>query len=232
VTPTYYDMPGIIAVLGWPYLVFAFLVGSIPFGLIVGRLFYKRDIRAGGSGNIGAANALRTLGTGAGIAVLLLDALKGIVAVEVAGWLLLRIPLQMPFGTGLFTFGYPGKAYDLMPLAGLAAVYGHCYTPWLRLKGGKGVATFLGATLALSWPAALAFAFVWLLVVIPTGFASVGSIAGVVIAGVVLIATGAHYGASGFLYAFLCAFIVIVKHRENIARLSAGTENRLQLLKR
>ncbi len=231
-TPTFFNMPGIIAVLGWPYVAFAFLVGSIPFGVIVGRAFFKRDIRAAGSGNIGAANALRTLGTGAGLAVLVLDALKGVVAVEVAAWLLLRIPLQMPFGSGEFTMGYPHQAYDLMPVAGLAAVYGHCYTPWLRLRGGKGVATYLGATLVLSWPAGIAFALVWLLVVIPTGFASAASIAGVIVAGVVLVATGAHYGASGLLYAFLCAFVIVLKHRENIVRLSAGTENRLQLLKR
>ena len=231
-TPTFYNIPGIVAVLGWPYLLFAFLVGSIPFGVLVSRAFFKRDIRTSGSGNIGAANALRTLGTGAGIAVLVLDALKGAVAVVVAGWLLLRIPLQIPYQGGEFTMGYPHQAYDLMPLAGLAAVYGHCYTPWLRLKGGKGVATFLGATLVLSWPAGVAFAVVWLLVVLPTGFASVGSMLGVVAAGAVLVATSPQYGASGFLYAFLCAFIVILKHRENIARLTAGTENRLPLLRR
>lgn len=231
-SPTFYNMPGVITVLGWPYVLFGFLVGSIPFGLIVSRVFFKRDIRASGSGNIGAANALRTLGKSAGAAVLLLDALKGIVAVEVAAWLLLRIPLQMPLGGGEFTMGYPGKAFDLMPIAGIAAVYGHCYTPWLRLRGGKGVATFLGATFALSWPAGLAFVATWLIVVLPTGFASVGSIVGVIVAGLALVATSHEYGASGIVYAFLCAFIVILKHRENIGRLAAGTENRLPLLRR
>ncbi len=231
-TPTYYNMPLIVAALGWPYVLFAFLVGSIPFGLLVGRAFYKRDIRAAGSGNIGAANALRTLGPRAGAAVLLLDALKGVVAVEVAAWLLLRVPLALPLGGGEFTIGYPGRAFDLMPIAGIAAIYGHCYTPWLRLRGGKGVATFLGATLILSWPAALAFAAIWLLVVLPTGLASLGSMLAVVGAGLVLVATSPEYGASGFLYAVLCAFIVILKHRENIARMSAGTENRLRLLRR
>jgi glycerol-3-phosphate acyltransferase PlsY len=232
VTPTFYNMPGIIAVLGWPYVVFAFLVGSIPFGLIVSRVFFKRDLRTSGSGNIGAANALRTLGRAGGIAVLLLDALKGVVAVEVAAYLVLRVPLRMPFGGGEFTMGYPGRAFDLMPVAGLAAVYGHCYTPWLRLRGGKGVATYLGATFALSWPAGLAFACVWLAIVLPTGFASIGSIVGVVISGLVLVFVDREYGASGLLYAFLCAFIVIVKHRENLVRLASGTENRLQLLRR
>jgi len=232
VTTSFYNMPGIVAVLGWPYVLFAFLVGSIPFGLFVSRVFFKRDIRSVGSGNIGAANALRTLGRTAGAAVLLLDALKGIVAVEVAAWLLLRIPLAVPIPGGVFTIGYPGKAYDLMPLAGAAAVFGHCYTPWLRLRGGKGVATFLGATFALAWPAGLAFVAVWLLIVLPTGFASLGSIAGVIVAGLVLVATNHEYGASGLLYAFVCAFVVIVKHRENIGRLASGNENRLQLLKR
>jgi glycerol-3-phosphate acyltransferase PlsY len=230
VIPTFYNMPGIIAVLGWPYVLFSFLVGSIPFGLLVSRVFFKRDLRASGSGNIGAANALRTLGRGAGIAVLLLDALKGVVAVEVAAFLLLRIPLHMPFSGGDFTIGYPGKAFDLMPIAGLAAIFGHCYTPWLRLKGGKGVATFLGATFALSWPAGLTFAAVWLLIVLPTGFASLGSIAGTVVAGLVLISTGREYGASGLLYAFLSSFIVILKHRENLSRLATGKEHKLKLI--
>ncbi len=215
-----------LAVLG------GFFMGSIPFGVIVSRVFYGRDIRAAGSGNIGAANALRTLGRTAGLAVLLLDALKGIVAVEVAAWLLLRVPLAIPVAGGEYTIGYPGKAFDLMPIAGAAAVFGHCYTPWLRLRGGKGVATFLGATFALAWPAGLAFVGIWLLIVLPTGLASLGSIAGVVVAGLVLVATNHEYGASGLLYAFVCAFVVIVKHRENIGRLAAGNENRLQLLKR
>jgi glycerol-3-phosphate acyltransferase PlsY len=164
--------------------------------------------------------------------VLVLDALKGVVAVEVAAWLLFKIPLRMPFGSGDFEINYIGRAYDLMPIAGLAAVYGHCYTPWLRLRGGKGVATFLGATFALSWPAGLAFVVVWLAIVVPTGFASVGSMVGVIVSGLVLIVFGREYGASGLLYAFLCAFIVIVKHRENVVRLASGTENRLQLLRR
>ncbi|MBD5633741.1 MAG: glycerol-3-phosphate 1-O-acyltransferase PlsY [Candidatus Eremiobacteraeota bacterium] len=204
--------------LGWPYVLFAFLIGSIPFGVLVSRLFFKRDIRASGSGNIGAVNALRTLGTGAGAAVLLLDALKGVVAVEVAAWLLLRIPLQIPYHGGEYTLGFPRQAFPLMPIAGLAAVYGHCYTPWLRLRGGKGVATFLGATFALAWPAGVAFVAVWFAIVLACGWASLGSIAGVVVAGLVLVVLDHEYGASGLLYAFLCAFIVIVKHRENIAR--------------
>jgi glycerol-3-phosphate acyltransferase PlsY len=134
--------------------------------------------------------------------------------------------------------GESGDRHQIERAAGIAhgeltaAVYGHCYTPWLRLRGGKGVATYLGATFALSWPAGLAFACVWLAIVLPTGFASIGSIVGVVISGLVLVFVDREYGASGLLYAFLCAFIVIVKHRENLVRLASGTENRLQLLRR
>ncbi len=158
----YWLVAGAWAAAGWPYLAFGFLVGSIPFGLVVSRLFFRRDLRESGSGNIGAANALRTLGRKAGVAVLLLDAFKGVVAVAAAGWLWFHIPIGMQFRGTIVDVIYPPPVRPLMPLAGAAAVLGHCYTPWLRLRGGKGVATFLGATLVLSGPAALAFCVAWL----------------------------------------------------------------------
>jgi len=209
------------ALAGWPYVLFAFAVGSIPFGLLVGRAFFGTDIRAGGSGNIGAANALRTLGPKAGLGVLVLDALKGVVAVAVAWHAWPRGPLDPATG-----------AWALVPLAGLAAVLGHCYTPWLRLRGGKGVATFLGATFVLSPLSGLAFIAVWLATVLPTGFASLGSMLGVVAAGAVLVVTGGRYGDSSFVFALGCTVIIVWKHRDNLSRLRAGTENRLKLLKR
>jgi glycerol-3-phosphate acyltransferase PlsY len=227
----YWLVPAALAAGGWPYLAFGFLVGSIPFGLAIGRLFFKRDIRAGGSGNIGAANALRTLGRKAGLAVLLLDALKGVVAVAAAGWLWLHVPAQLAFQGQLVEVTFPLPVRPLMPLAGLAAVLGHCYTPWLRFRGGKGVATFLGATSLLSGGAGLAFCIAWLAVVLPTGYASVGSILGVAVAGAWLVASGT-YGAAGYVYAGGCLLLVIWKHRENLVRLAAGTENRTMLLKR
>ncbi|MBD5653868.1 MAG: glycerol-3-phosphate 1-O-acyltransferase PlsY [Candidatus Eremiobacteraeota bacterium] len=192
-------------------LALAFLIGSVPFGYIVSVVFFKRDIRAVGSGNIGAANALRTLGKKAGLAVLALDVLKGVAAVVVAA----RLAAE------------PGVA---APLAGLAAMLGHCYTPWLRFKGGKGVATFLGATCALSWESAAAFAIVWLAIVLPTGFSSVGSILGVTAAAAVVSLRDPRTAA--WIFAAGSLALVLWKHRENLNRLRAGTENRLTLLKR
>ncbi|MGH7728806.1 MAG: glycerol-3-phosphate 1-O-acyltransferase PlsY, partial [Vulcanimicrobiaceae bacterium] len=133
-----------------------FVLGSIPFGVIASRLFYGRDLRSAGSGNIGAANALRTHGLAFGVLVLVLDALKGAAAVLLARALL---------------GGEPAAA-----VAAAAAVLGHCYTPWLRFRGGKGVATLLGALAALTPLAGLVFALVWLLAVLPSRFSSLGSL--------------------------------------------------------
>lgn len=189
----------------------AFLIGSIPFGLIVSRLFFKRDLRASGSGNIGAANALRTLGKSAGLAVLFCDVFKGAAAVFLA-------------------HDFAAEPDRVAPLAALAAIFGHCYTPWLRFKGGKGVATFLGAACALSWQSGLTFVVVWLAVVVPTGFSSAGSVLGVLAAAAVLL--WGNQSAASWIFALGSIAVVLWKHRENLARLRAGTENRLELLKR
>lgn len=232
--PPHWVFPLMWTAAGWPYLLLAFFVGAIPFGLIVGRTFFKTDIRAAGSGNIGAANALRTMGKKAGVAVLLLDASKGVVAVLAAWFLWLHVPLYVAsYGAKVdvdATNG--GPIWALVPLAGLAAVIGHCYTPWLRFRGGKGVATYLGAIFTLSPASGLAFVIVWLAVVVPTGLASLGSMLGTAIAGAFLVATGTRYGDSAFVFALGSAAIVIWKHRENLGRLRAGTENRLTLFKR
>ncbi len=213
-----------MTIAGWPYLLFAFVLGSIPFGLVISRVFFRSDIRASGSGNIGAANALRTLGKKAGAAVLALDASKGVLAIAVASHQWLFIPVAADAADA--------AARALVPLAGLAAVLGHCFSPWLRFRGGKGVATFLGATFALSWESGLAFVVVWLAVVVPTGLASLGSLLGTVVAGALLIATGTRDGPSAVVFAFGSMLIVLWKHRENVGRLGAGTENRLTLFKR
>jgi glycerol-3-phosphate acyltransferase PlsY len=199
----------------WWNFVLAFAIGSIPFGLIVSVVFFKRDLRGAGSGNIGAANALRTLGRKAGLAVLALDALKGVAAVSLASLA-------------------PNSA-AVAPVDGLLAMIGHCYTPWLRFKGGKGVATFLGAACALSWESALAFVIVWLAIVLSTGLSSVGSILGVVAAAAVVVLQSGPFGDANqsiWLFAGGSVALVLWKHRENLARLRAGTENRLELLKR
>ncbi|HEX3466354.1 MAG TPA: glycerol-3-phosphate 1-O-acyltransferase PlsY [Candidatus Elarobacter sp.] len=188
-------------------VVVAFFVGAIPFGVLVSRAFYGTDIRRSGSGNIGAANALRTLGKRGAFAVLALDALKGLAPVLAAKAL------------GGTTLGV---------LAALAAVVGHCWSPFLGFKGGKGVATLLGAAIALWWPSGLAFGLVWIAAVIVCGYASVGSmLAALALAPVLWFGVG----RIGFVYGLVSALIIIYRHRENLERLRRGTENRLSLLK-
>jgi glycerol-3-phosphate acyltransferase PlsY len=193
--------------LGLAIVVVSFFVGAIPFGVLVSRTFYGTDIRGSGSGNIGAANALRTLGKRGAIAVLALDALKGYAPALAAGAL-----------------GGPLAA----TLAALAAVVGHCYSPFLGGKGGKGVATLLGTLIALWWPAAAAFALVWVAAVVAVGFSSVGSILATIVMAPVL---WFGLGRAGLLYGIVSALLIVWKHRENLDRLRHGTENRLSLMK-
>jgi glycerol-3-phosphate acyltransferase PlsY len=181
-----------------------FVAGSIPFGVIVGKVFYKRDIRAAGSGNIGAANALRTLGRKGAAAVLVLDALKGAVPVLAA------------------TLG--GGSTAIAALGGAAAVLGHCYSPFLRGRGGKGVATSYGVIWALAWPAAVAFTLIWLATIIAIGYSSVASM---LASAVMPFALWFMLGRAGLVYGVVSALFILYKHRENIARLRAGTENTL-----
>jgi glycerol-3-phosphate acyltransferase PlsY len=188
-------------------VVVAYLVGAIPFGVLVSRAFYGTDIRRAGSGNIGAANALRTLGRRGAVAVLALDTLKGFAPTLAAGAL-----------------GGPIVA----TLAGLAAIVGHCYSPFLGFRGGKGVATYFGALFALWWPAGIAFAAIWVAAVVATGYSSVGSMLGAVAMGAVL---WLGLGWTGVVYGLVTALFIIVRHRENLERLRRGTENRLSLLK-
>jgi glycerol-3-phosphate acyltransferase PlsY len=196
-------------VLGDAALVVAsFFLGAIPFGIVVSKLFFKRDIRAEGSGNIGAANALRSLGKAGAIAVLVLDGLKGAIPV------------------------IAGRALDgptLAVLAALAAIAGHCFSPFLNFRGGKGVATNFGAVIALAWPAGGIFALVWLALVVTTGFSSAGSIlASLAMAPTLWFLTG----PAGGIYGLISAILIVIMHRSNIARLRAGTESVLPLFRR
>ena len=216
---------GFWLVHGWAFLVVAFLIGSIPFGLLVGRVFFKTDIRSAGSGNIGAANARRTMGRGAGISVLLLDAFKGALATSLP-----TLSLQchcIPL-VEIFRGWTNAPPAILSGLLAVAAVLGHCYSPWLGFKGGKGVATFLGVLIVVWWPSAITFIIVWLAIVLATGFASAGSILGT-IAGIAAIWYA--YGSFTLYFSVPAAGVIIWQHRTNIARLLAGNENRLNLLK-
>lgn len=185
----------------------AYFMGSIPFGMLVGRL-QGINLREKGSGNIGAANAVRTLGWKAGLLVLFLDAAKSVAALALAAAVLGKNASPIDFG-----------------LIGLAVILGHIYSIFLKFSGGKGVASTLGVFLFLSWQATLAaFAF-WLLAVAVTRVASVGSLA----AALVLPFSMAYFHAPVFYVelAALTAILIFYKHRENIVRLLRGEENRL-----
>lgn len=185
----------------------AFLIGSIPFGLLVGRAFYRTDIRQSGSGNIGAMNALRTLGKKGAVGVLLLDALKGFAPVFIAvRW-----------------SGSDGIAAAVA----LAAVLGHCFSPWLRWKGGKGVATSIGAVFGLSPAAGLIAIGGWIVGAACTQYSSVGSILGSLSVPFSLwLLTGS---VAESLYGVVAALLILYTHRDNLGRLRSGTENRIRL---
>lgn len=183
----------------------AFVAGAVPFGVLVSRTFYGRDIRTAGSGNIGAANALRTLGRRGAAVVLLLDLLKGL-APTLAGHALGGDPLAA--------------------FAGLAAVCGHCFSPFLGFRGGKGVATGYGVAWALAWPAGVAFTIVWLAAAIAFGYASLASLLACAVVPLVLWFV---IGTPGLVYG-LCAFaVILVMHRANVVRLARGEEPTLSL---
>jgi glycerol-3-phosphate acyltransferase PlsY len=183
-----------------------YLLGSIPFGIILTRLFGAGDLRQIGSGNIGATNVLRTGRKGLAVATLLLDGAKGAAAV----WLAWHFVPQL---------AEPGAM-----LAGAAAMIGHCYPVWLKFRGGKGVATLLGLSLALAWPIGLVFAAVWLGTVLLLRISSLGGMIGAVSAPIAALAFGYPVYAIGLGG---LAVIVLWRHRENIVRLRAGTEPRI-----
>jgi glycerol-3-phosphate acyltransferase PlsY len=204
----------------------AYLLGSIPFGFLVAKA-KSIDIRAVGSGNIGATNAMRVLGKPAGIFVLLMDVLKGYAACAflpplIFNWL-------APHFSGLFVY-FQNEPVELQlrfkVIAGIGAVLGHNYTCWLKFKGGKGIATTAGVYLALAWPAVLIGLVVFVLAVLLTRYASVGSIAAAIALPVTVWVMTPHNLFLGIVTTAL-GVLAIYKHKSNIQRLMAGTENRL-----
>ena len=188
----------------------SYLIGSVPFGLLLTRLGGAGDIRAIGSGNIGATNVLRTGRRGLAAATLLLDALKGIVAVLLAA---LVLPLLLP---------------DVAAVAAVCVVAGHCHPVWLRFRGGKGVATGLGVALALDWRAGLICCLAWLLMARLSRISSAGALAGFVPLAPLLLAFGGGDLRSPIPWAGLAVTLLVVwRHRGNIRRLAAGTEPRI-----
>jgi glycerol-3-phosphate acyltransferase PlsY len=185
-------------------LVLGYLLGSIPFGLIATRLAGTGDIRAIGSGNIGATNVLRTGRKGLAAATLLGDMLKGTIAVLIAAWLWGR---------------------DASLAAALGAVLGHVFPVWLNFKGGKGVATYIGVLLGVAWPVVVAFAAVWALVAAALRYSSLaGLVASALTPAFLLLWTGDIPVALLFL---ALTILLWVMHRANIARLINGTETKI-----
>jgi acyl phosphate:glycerol-3-phosphate acyltransferase len=183
-------------------LLFGYALGSVPFGLLLTRAAGLGDVRAIGSGNIGATNVLRTGNKGLAAATLALDMLKGTLAVWAAG--------RFGAEAGLF--------------AGLGAFFGHIFPVWLGFKGGKGVATYLGILLGLFWKIALLFAAVWIITAYLFRFSSLSALTAA------LVALAAILVSAPWLQAAVCGLItviVFVKHRANIQRLIAGSESKI-----
>ncbi|MBX9774672.1 MAG: glycerol-3-phosphate 1-O-acyltransferase PlsY [Xanthobacteraceae bacterium] len=184
-------------------LLFGYLCGSIPFGVILTRLAGTQDIRSVGSGNIGATNVLRTGNKALAAATLLGDMLKGTAAVLIVLYFTSR---------------------NLAMVAGFGAFVGHLFPVWLHFKGGKGVATYIGILLGLAWPAALAFCAIWLAVAAVTRYSSLAAlIASAATPGVLLAASS---GYEPVLFGALTVILWIM-HRDNIARLMQGTEGKI-----
>jgi glycerol-3-phosphate acyltransferase PlsY len=186
-----------------PAFVLGYLLGSIPFGLLLTRLAGTQDLRTIGSGNIGATNVLRTGRKSLAAATLIGDMLKGTVAVIIGGY-----------------FGGPNAAM----LAALGAFLGHLFPVWLKFKGGKGVATYLGVLLGLFWPGALVFAVLWLATAFTSRYSSLSALVAAFVTPIFLWWFG--HAALASLFAVL-TLLLFYTHRENIKRLQAGTEGKI-----
>lgn len=197
---TMWQMPALTMLVGY-------ILGSIPFGVILTRLGGAGDLRAIGSGNIGATNVLRTGRKGLAAATLLLDLGKGAFAV----WLGSRMLPGDPLVNG-------------GAMAGVMAFIGHCYPVWLRFKGGKGVATMMGVCLALAWQLGAIFAGVWIGMLLLSRISSVGGMSAALSAPIAAYATGR---LDLMAACAAMALIVLWRHRENIGRLIKGTEPRI-----
>ena len=184
-------------------LVLGYLLGSIPFGLILTKLAGTQDLRSIGSGNIGATNVLRTGHKGLAAATLLLDMLKGTAAVVIAGY-----------------FGGPNAAM----LAGLGAFLGHLFPVWLKFRGGKGVAVYIGVLIGLFWPAAIVFCVLWAATAATSRYSSLSGLVASFVTPIFLWWFG--HPALASLFAVL-TLLLFYMHRENIKRLQAGTESRI-----
>lgn len=190
-------------------LVIGYLFGSIPFGLILTKIAGTQDLRSIGSGNIGATNVLRTGRKGLAAATLLLDALKGTAAVILAAYL---------------ASGTDAIAANAAMLAALGAFLGHLFPVWLKFKGGKGVAVYIGVLIGLFWPAAVVFCLMWLATAFTSRYSSLSALVASFVTPIFLWWFG--HDALASLFAVL-TLLLFWMHRENIKRLQAGTESKI-----
>ncbi|NEV79589.1 glycerol-3-phosphate 1-O-acyltransferase PlsY [Rhodopseudomonas sp. BR0C11] len=190
-------------------LVIGYLFGSIPFGLILTKIAGTQDLRSIGSGNIGATNVLRTGRKGLAAATLLLDALKGTAAVILAAYL---------------ASGTDAVAANAAMLAALGAFLGHLFPVWLKFKGGKGVAVYIGVLIGLFWPAAIVFCLMWLATAFTSRYSSLSALVASFVTPIFLWWFG--HDALASLFAVL-TLLLFWMHRENIMRLQAGTESKI-----
>ncbi|WP_041807236.1 glycerol-3-phosphate 1-O-acyltransferase PlsY [Rhodopseudomonas palustris] len=190
-------------------LVIGYLFGSIPFGLILTKVAGTQDLRSIGSGNIGATNVLRTGRKGLAAATLLLDALKGTAAVILAAYL---------------AAGTDAIAANAAMLAALGAFLGHLFPVWLKFKGGKGVAVYIGVLIGLFWPAAVVFCLMWLATAFTSRYSSLSALVASFVTPIFLWWFG--HAALASLFAVL-TLLLFWMHRENIKRLQAGTEGKI-----
>ncbi len=182
---------------------FGYLLGSIPFGIVITRLFGLGNLREIGSGNIGTTNVLRTGSKPAAAATLILDGGKGAVAVLIARAI---------------------AGDDVAQIAGLLAFVGHCYPVWLGFKGGKGVATFLGLLLALAWPVGIACCLTWLVTALVSRISSLSALIAAASSTFWMLILGS---GNVFLLGLATTLLIVWRHRDNIRRLRAGTEPKI-----
>lgn len=207
--------------------VMAYLLGSIPFGYLLVRMFRGADIRQSGSGNIGATNVART-SPALGIATLTLDALKGLAAVALATILSSAIERShIPWHLGQSWSSAPVVVYWHALVAAIFAVIGHVFPVWLKFRGGKGVATGLGSFILLAPKAVLAMIGIFVLVVLLFRYVSLGSVIAVLCFPVLAWLFHEYHLPNGLVLIAVMSVLIVWKHRENIVRLVNGTENRL-----
>lgn len=189
------------------YLIATFLFAGIPFGLLYVKIFHKKDVRTVGSGNIGATNVLRAAGAGIALLTAVSDILKSFIPVILA---------RKFFSDSLFPY-----------LVWMTAVLGHCFSPYLKLKGGKGVSTFFGGLLALEPLAALITFVMWVLVIAVSQYVSLGSMIASAVPFITFLIKGATTDI--LVISFLLPLVIVYRHKDNIRRLLNKTENKLRL---